>query len=492
MVRLAIPVSFLVAVSAAVWAAEPAATTSSPAVCAKDDGYRGIWYSNQPSGDQFKYKYSGGLGTYCAKHIPIACYADKADKTFFVYGGMPKDGHTSKAKRMLLIMVSYYDHKTGLVPRPTILMDKKTADAHDNPTIMLDEQGHVWVFVAAHGTARPAYIFKSVRPYDVDAFQLVRKTNFSYPQPWYLDGRGFLFLHTRYVEGRRQLYAMTSEDGIDWTEPRLLAAIDRGHYQISWRHGNKVGTAFNYHPQKGGLNARTNLYYMESRDFGKTWRNARGNKLDLPLRSVDNEALVQDYKRLKRLAYLKDLTFDPLGNPIILYVTSRGFEAGPKNSPRKWMTARWTAREWELTGLIRSDNNYDTGCLHVEKRDLWRLIAPTERGPQPFNPGGEVIAWTTDNQARSWHKHPLTMGSEFNHTYVRRPVNADPAFYALWADGHGRQPSVSRLYFADREGNVFRLPPVMTQEFARPERLPKPPVPKPRPVQTRPAGDLLE
>jgi hypothetical protein len=43
----------------------------------KDTGYRGIWYMNQPSGDEYVYKYSGGLGTYCAKHKPFAVYCDK-------------------------------------------------------------------------------------------------------------------------------------------------------------------------------------------------------------------------------------------------------------------------------------------------------------------------------------------------------------------------------------------------------------------------------
>ena len=50
---------------------------------AKTDGYRGIWYFNQPSDDEYRYKYSGGLGTYCAKHIPLAYYAKEVDKTFF-------------------------------------------------------------------------------------------------------------------------------------------------------------------------------------------------------------------------------------------------------------------------------------------------------------------------------------------------------------------------------------------------------------------------
>ena len=53
----------------------------------KDDGYRGIWYMNQPSGDEYVYKYSGGLGTYCAKHRPLAVYCPAVEKTFFCYGG---------------------------------------------------------------------------------------------------------------------------------------------------------------------------------------------------------------------------------------------------------------------------------------------------------------------------------------------------------------------------------------------------------------------
>ena len=40
----------------------------------RDTGYRGIWYFNQPSGDQYVYKYSGGFATYPQQHAPIAIY----------------------------------------------------------------------------------------------------------------------------------------------------------------------------------------------------------------------------------------------------------------------------------------------------------------------------------------------------------------------------------------------------------------------------------
>ena len=450
------------------------------------DGYRGIWYYNQPSNDEYVYKYSGGLGTYCANHIPLAVYAPAAHKTFFVYGG------TSKEKRNLLEMVSYYDHAAGTVPRPRILHDKQTDDAHDNPVLSIDGEGHLWVFCSAHGTSRPSFLYKSVKPYDIEAFELVRRTNFSYPQPWWIEGQGFLFLHTLY-RGGRMLHWSASADGRTWAEPQRLAGIAQGHYQVSWRYKGKVGTAFMYHPAKLGLNWRTNLYYLETDDFGKTWKTVQGKLIEPPLAAVKNDALIRDYEAEKLLVYIHELNFDAEGRPVVLYVTSRGYESGPKNNPRTWTTARWTGKDWDIQGSITSDNNYDTGCLHVEAdggglpqapgpkaepsataagRPRWRIIGPSETGPQPFNPGGEVAMWTSTDQGRSWTKvRQMTHDSPYNHTYCRRPVNAHPDFYAFWADGHGRKPSESRLYFCDKEGRVFRLPPLMEGQTAKPEEV---------------------
>ena len=58
-----------------------------------------------------------------------------------------------------------------------------------------------------------------------------------------------------------------------------------------------------------------------------------------------------------------------------------------------------------------------------------------------------------------------------NHTYVRRALNSHPDFVALWADGHGRRPSESRLYFSDIKGNVFQLPPQMNEDTAFPTKV---------------------
>ncbi|MCA9131965.1 MAG: BNR-4 repeat-containing protein, partial [Planctomycetales bacterium] len=241
----------------------------------KDTGYRGVWYMNQPSGDEYVYKYSGGLGTYCAKHRPFAVYRPEVDKTFFCYGGT-----TPESNRRLLHMVSYYDHQSGTVPRPTILLDKQTNDAHDNPVISVDAEGYVWIFSTSHGRSRPSFIHRSRRPYEVDAFDRIPATrleagqrvpldNFSYMQAWHVPQQGFICFFTRYDDpAKRTLMCMTSKDGVEWNEWQRLAAIDEGHYQTSEVGRGRAGTAFNYHPQGKGLNWRTNLYYIETPDFG--------------------------------------------------------------------------------------------------------------------------------------------------------------------------------------------------------------------------------
>lgn len=445
----------------------------------KADGYRGIWYMNQKSGDEYVYKYSGGLGTYCAKHRPFAIYRPEVDKTFFCYGGTTKVGN-----RELLHMVSYFDHKTGTVPRPTLLLNKQTDDAHDNPVISLDDAGYIWIFSTSHGTSRPSYIHRSVKPYDIDQFELVPATklqgdkrvpitNFSYMQAWHKPGSGFLCFFTRYnYPAARTICFMQSQDGVEWSEWQRLAAIDEGHYQISRVGHNRTGSCFNYHPKGKGLNWRTNLYYLETLDEGKAWQTVDGKSLELPLTKAVNDALVYDYQAEGLNVYLKDIRYDEQDRPVLLYITSKGYQAGPQNDPRTWTLARWDGNQWNIRPITTSDNNYDFGQLSFRGPNDWRIIAPTETGPQPYNPGGEIAMWNSADQGATWTKQSqLTSHSERNHTYVRCPVNSHPDFYAFWADGHGRKPSKSYLYFANDHGNVFLLPPKMEDDKARPAKI---------------------
>ncbi|QEC52603.1 putative BNR repeat neuraminidase [Anseongella ginsenosidimutans] len=449
----------------------------------QDDGYRGIWYhiggagQRGPVTNKYRYKYSGGLGTYPANHYPFSVYAGEVNKTFFCYGGTDKSGKT------LYHMVSYFDHASGKVPRPTIVLDKATNDAHDNPVMQIDREGYIWIFSTSHGTGRPSFIHRSSRPYDISEFERVAATklvngkkvpldNFSYLQVYYSDESGFAALFTHYEKrGGRVIAWMTSKDGVEWSAWKDLSLLDEGQYQTSGSRGELIGTSFNYHPARevrGGLDFRTNLYYLQTTDFGKTWQTVDGSPVKLPLTEVNNSALVYNYDSEKRNVYICDLNFDKKKRPVILYLTSKGPMPGPEDGPRNWYTACWTGDEWEIRPFTSSGNNYDMGSIYTEK-GKWIVVAPTEPGPQEYNTGGEMVLWKSANKGKSWKKvKQLTRDSEFNHTYARRPVHVHPDFYAFWADGHGRQPSASRLYFCDKKGNVFKLPEVMDKPLMKP------------------------
>ena len=144
----------------------------------KADGYRGIWYGNQPSDDEYAYKYSGGMGTYCAKHKPFAIYSEEANKTFFLL----RRGDQRQQSKVVA-------HGFVLRPRDqkpfhvrTILLDKK--NKRRSRTI-LSFRSMIQVtsgsFSTSHGTSRPSYIHRSVQPYDIDEFELVKATRENRP-----------------------------------------------------------------------------------------------------------------------------------------------------------------------------------------------------------------------------------------------------------------------------------------------------------------------
>ena len=64
-------------------------------------------------------------------------------------------------------------------------------DPHDNPSILIDPEGYIWVFVSGRGTRRPGFKYRSKKPYDISAFEQITEEEMTYPQPWYIEGSGF-------------------------------------------------------------------------------------------------------------------------------------------------------------------------------------------------------------------------------------------------------------------------------------------------------------
>lgn len=433
----------------------------------KIDGYRPIWFElNQ----KYEYgdKYSGALGTYTAKHVPLAIYSPEADKTFFVFGGT-----TSENERHLLCMIGEFDHKTGMVSKPTVVYDKQGVnDPHDNPSIMIDDQNYIWVFVSGRGQKRPGFKLRSKMPLNIDAFEQITEEEFTYPQPWKTD-LGYFHFFTKYT-GVRKLYFESSKDGVNWTDDKLLADIPEkageksGHYQTSNVFDGKIlGTFFNRHPQ-GNVDKRTDLYYVQTSDFGQTWTTVDGEELEVPIRQLASPARAVDYASKSKNVYMKDMGFDSDGNPVCLYIRSNGHEPGPKSAPYEWCITKWNGENWQTTAVCESDHNYDMGSLYVSDKE-WKIVGPTESGPQKWGVGGELAIWLSTDKGKTWKREKiLTKNSKQSHSYVRRPVNYKKPFCYFWADGDSHNFSKSELYFGDFEGNIWKLPYEMKADFERP------------------------
>jgi hypothetical protein len=425
------------------------------------DGYLGIWFT---LGQRSEYgdKYSGGLGTYTAKHLPLAIYCAQSEKTFFVYGG------TRRSKKHLLAMIGYYDHRQHRVPKPTIVHDKQGVDdPHDNPSLAMDDQGYLWVFVSGRGRHRPGFIYRSSAPRSIESFERIREDEFTYPQPFHSSGRGFFHLFTRYTRGR-ELYWNTSSDGRSWSDPKKLAGMG-GHYQVSNYSQDRIVTVFSMHPG-GNVDLRTNMYYVETRDWGKTWSTIDGTQVKVPLKDRKSPAIVRDFQKEGLLVYLKDIRLDGMGFPVILTVISKDHRPGPQQPPRQVLVTRWDGHQWHHLPVTETNHNYDTGCLTIEADGSYRVYFPSDAGPQLWGTGGEVVIWTSRDQGKSWSRErTVTKNSLMNHAYIRRPVGARDPYYVFWADGNPDEFSDSRIYFTNRAGDqIWQLPTEMSGDHASP------------------------
>ena len=134
------------------------------------------------------------------------------------------------------------------------------------------------------------------------------------------------------------------------------------------------------------------------------------------------------------------------------------------------MIAQWSDESWKFHQIANTDHNYDSASLSFDDDGKWRIISPTDPGPQPYGTGGEMVVYVSPDEGATWGTEKvLTAGSRLNHSYARRPVKAHPDFVALWADGNAREPSESRIYFCNTNGDVYRLPEKMDGEAAPPE-----------------------
>ena len=65
------------------------------------------------------------------------------------------------------VHIGYYDHETGLIDSK-VIYDGLQVDDHDNPTLMVDEEGKLLAFYNKHGGPNPLILSRSKNPEDIN------------------------------------------------------------------------------------------------------------------------------------------------------------------------------------------------------------------------------------------------------------------------------------------------------------------------------------
>lgn len=428
------------------------------------DGYRGLWYGTDQA-FQYGLTLSGGVATFSPRHRPVAIYSPEVNKTFFVYSGT-----ISAEERHLVIMISYYDHKLGKVPRPVLVYDKLgVKEPFDNASLVIDNAGHLWIFISGRARTRPAIVFKSTNPWSIDKFELKYQCEMITPQPWCFNNGRIGALYSKQTSGIEIWFSDCSLTPS--VENSTKIAGFGGHYKISGMNRDKLYVAFNYYPPGEFLN-QANLYLLYSDDFGKTWKTTDNNQAIIPLSKIDNEALICDFISEKIRVFLLDMDFDSDGYPVLLVITSRNSDPVENQFDGTLGIVHRVNNSWDLVEICDADNINDSGTLSTQS-GYWEVLASAGHTGKKGVAGGEITRWISKNEGLNWIKdRDVTYNSQYPNSFVRRPLNARKDFHAIWADGDPEKISESKLYFTNSEGNkVWVLPYEMVSDFKRPQRI---------------------
>lgn len=329
------------------------------------------WYK-LPYWDHNGYpKYSGALGTYTAKHIPIAVNGSGVDYYTF----------SENSSGDLNIYIA-----DSLGNKTIVRTIENVIDPHDNAVVNYWD-GYIWVVAAARGSKRIGYSYRSKYKNDISEFIQVGSGYWAYPHLWEK-----ALLYTRYTtDNIRELYSRTVN-----CDQKLVSG---GHYNISFYDGQTVHMVYNWH-ENSNLDMRTNLYYMKS-DDGCVWKDKNDNILTLPLSEFDNQTLI--HSTPNKYTYLKDI--DVINGEVnILAVVSDSFYPDEGN--------RYLHKFTLITDTLITEvgHNYNTGGFI----DGY-IVTPTFGSFG--HAGGDVEVFDLDGT------HQLKSNFSYMYNYCRKVIN---------------------------------------------------------------------
>lgn len=338
-------------------------------------GINSIWFSLGAEVYGGIPKYSGAFGTYTANHTPMAIRHN--NKIFFTYSRVTLQHHE--------IGIASIDQGTGIKQESLLRLIPPVAglDPHQNATVTISQTGYIYVFQAARSLEQAEYllgrVYRSRTPNTLptanDVFNIDTQQydpnyyhSMSYIQPWYFDSQQVI-IYTNYTNVNGYGFRRPSVKNSCFPAGQNL--LTSGAYAISLLDKGRLHLVHNYLMEKDGnpshADARRNIYYMYSDDYGCTWKNRVGNLLALPIDLANNNTTLihtstnSNYGTTNNLQYiyLEDIFINSDNELNILAVNSTS------EDPRTGTKMHFVHKiDGSRTFLADSGHNYNVGNFY--------------------------------------------------------------------------------------------------------------------------------
>lgn len=353
------------------------------------------------------------------------------------------------------IVLSAWHHRSGKLDT-TVIQKQLEVDDHDNPSILVRDDGRILVFYSKHGTGKfPIILRVSENPGDISAFgpeqRLVLNDTLSYPSdyrnaytytnPYQLSGENNrIYLFWRGM-GNKPNVSYSDDYGTTWApgkimiHPQDIYAHRRPYLKVASNGTDKIHLAFtDGHPHREPQNSIYYAYYQKGAFY-----TVEDSKIcdfeSLPF-APRQASVVYDATKTNERAWVWDVAEDQSGHPVIVYARF------PDNKDHRYYYARWDGDNWlnvELCsagkwfpqtqeGKEEREPNYSGGLVLDHSNPSVVYLS------REINGVFEIEKWSTDDGGKSWESEPVTRNSVLDNVrpFVVRNSKEGDGPHVVW------------------------------------------------------------
>jgi hypothetical protein len=328
------------------------------------------------------------------------------------------------------IKIQTYDIKKDSWDKTVLL--GKGVDNHSGPALTMDSKGYLYaVYGPHHG---PFQIRKSKNPYNASEWEPEKKFSKKGTYPSLICGPDDT-LYCTYRDSRtnpwRLLFQSKPKNG-KWSKPKALVdAVIKDYAQF----GNPIAVA-----KDGTLHLGFHIYnlkkykagrmigYLRSEDKGKTWKNAQGRTMKLPVTEKSDCFIEKSNDFDMRIG---NIVLDAQGNP---WLTAIHLES----NPRTVILWHLDNKKWKSIDLIPfvqkkyPDLELQQATMTFDKKGtLYVVVSAGNKGAKkPWgHPSLEILLLTLGSRGRTFKVVPVSKPDPKKPNWlpsIERPFGSNP------------------------------------------------------------------